>query len=81
MSVRILKKYYSTFSFPVFYYSLFRECSFIYTTSFGTIWANGTNWDHISLLPPVIVSMLNHFYQNAPFIVSALKALRNFYQY
>ena len=30
---------------------------------------------------PVIVSALNHFYQYAPVIVSALKALCNFYQY
>ncbi len=26
---------------------VFAKCSFIYTTSFGAIWGNGTNWDHI----------------------------------
>ena len=30
---------------------------------------------------PVIVSALNRFYQHAPVIVGALKALRDFYQY
>ncbi len=37
----------TTVSFPYFITACFAKCSFIYTTSFGTIWANGTNWDHI----------------------------------
>ena len=45
----------TTVSFQYFITACFAKCSFIYTTSFGTIWANGTNWDHISFTATAMI--------------------------
>ncbi len=36
---------------------MFPGCSFIYRTFLGTIWANGTYWDQVSLLPSLVTEM------------------------
>ncbi len=45
------------------------------------VWFNAPVKTGALVNAPVIVSALNHFYQNALVIVSVLKALCNFYQY